>query len=144
MFVSDKSFKFVRFQIGPLSFELIYDRFFKFLRFQIGHLSFEFVSYMSFLSTSVKPKLICPLRQSWSSWKKNWRQVLERTTSPTWRTYQFWLNGQNNFGLMEVDIKELFETNSKLKRHIWNLRNLKKLSETNVKLKELNEIFDLF
>jgi len=58
MFVSDRSFKFLRFQIGLLSFEFVSDRSFKFLRFQIGPLSFEFVSDRSFLSTSVKPKLI--------------------------------------------------------------------------------------
>jgi len=38
MFVSDRSFKFLRFQIGPLSFEFVSYRSFKFLRFQIGHL----------------------------------------------------------------------------------------------------------
>jgi len=38
--------------------------------------------------------------------------------------YQLWLNGHNNFGLTEVDRKYLSETNSKLKGHIWNLRNL--------------------
>jgi len=59
-FVSDRSFKFLSFQIYPLSFEFVSDRSFKFLRFQIGPLSFEFVSNRSFLSTSVKPKLICP------------------------------------------------------------------------------------
>ena len=42
MFVLDRSFKFLRFQIGPLSFEFVLDRSFKFLRFQIGPLSFEF------------------------------------------------------------------------------------------------------
>jgi len=56
-FVSDRSFKFLRFQIDPLSFEFVSDRSFKFIRFQIGPLSFEFVSDRSFLSTSVKPKL---------------------------------------------------------------------------------------
>jgi len=78
MFVSDRSFKFLRFQISPLSFEFISDRSFKFPRFHIGLLSFEFVSDRSFLSTSV--------------------------------------NGQNNFGLTEVDRKDLSETNSKLLR----------------------------
>ena len=39
MFVSDRSFKFLRFQIGPLSFEFVSDRSFKFLRFHISHLS---------------------------------------------------------------------------------------------------------
>jgi len=77
MFVSDRSFKFLRFHIGPLSFKFVSDRSFKFLRFQIGHLSFEFVSDRSFLSTSV--------------------------------------NGHNNFGLTEVERKDLSETNSKLK-----------------------------
>jgi len=43
MFVSDRSFKFLTFQIGPFSFEFVLNRSFKFLRFQIGHLSFEFV-----------------------------------------------------------------------------------------------------
>jgi len=47
-FVSDKSFKFLIFQICPLSFEFVSDRSFKFLRFQIGPLSFEFVSDRSF------------------------------------------------------------------------------------------------
>jgi len=42
MFVLDKSFKFLRFQIGPLSFEFVSDMSFKFLRFEIGPLSFEF------------------------------------------------------------------------------------------------------
>ena len=42
-FVLDRSFKFLRFQIGPLSFEFVSDRSFKFIRFQIGPLSFEFV-----------------------------------------------------------------------------------------------------
>jgi len=64
MFVSYRSFKFLRFQIDPLSFEFVSDRSFKFLRFQIGPLSFEFVSDRSFLSTSVKPKLICPLSET--------------------------------------------------------------------------------
>jgi len=63
-FVSDRSFKFLRFQIDPLSFEFVSDKSFKFLRFQIGPLSFEFVSDRSFLSTSVKPKLICPLSET--------------------------------------------------------------------------------
>jgi len=58
IFVSDKTFKFLKFQIGPLSFEFVSDKSFKFSRFQIGPLSFEFVSDMSFLSTSVKAKLI--------------------------------------------------------------------------------------
>jgi hypothetical protein len=40
MFVSDKSFKFLKFQTCPLSFEFVSDRSFKFLRFQIGPLSF--------------------------------------------------------------------------------------------------------
>jgi len=31
---------------------------------------------------------------------------------------QFWLNGQINFGLTEVDRKDLSETNSKLKASI--------------------------
>ena len=83
MFVSDRSFKFLTFQICSLSFEFVSDMSFKFLRFQIGPLSLEFVSDRSFLSTSVEPKLICPLSQSWSSWGKNWCQVLERTNSPT-------------------------------------------------------------
>jgi len=64
MFVSDRSFKFLRFLIGLLSFEFVLDRAFKFLRFQISPLSFEFVSDRSFLSTSVKPELICLLSQS--------------------------------------------------------------------------------
>jgi len=57
MFVSDRSFKFLSLQIGPLSFEFVSDRSFKFIRFQIGPLSLEFVSDRSFLSTAVKPKL---------------------------------------------------------------------------------------
>jgi len=48
MFVSHRSFKFLRFQIDPLSFEFASDRSFKFIRFQIGPLSFEFVSDRSF------------------------------------------------------------------------------------------------
>ena len=56
-FVSDRSFKFLMFQIGPLSFEFVSDRSFMFIRFQIGPLRFEFVSDRSFQSTSVKPKL---------------------------------------------------------------------------------------
>jgi len=50
--------------LGPLSFTFVSDRSFKFLRFQIGPLSFEFVSDRFFLSTSVKPKLICPLSET--------------------------------------------------------------------------------
>jgi len=49
MFVLDRSFKFLRFQICPLSFELVSDRSFKFLRFQTGPLSFKFVSDKFFL-----------------------------------------------------------------------------------------------
>jgi len=48
--------------LGPLSFMFVSDRSFK---FRIGPLSFEFISDRSFLSTSVKPKLICPLSQSY-------------------------------------------------------------------------------
>jgi len=54
MFVLYRSFKFLRFQLGPLSFEFVSDMSFKFLKFQIGPLSFEFVSDWSFLSTSGK------------------------------------------------------------------------------------------
>jgi len=58
IFVSDRSFKFLMFQIGPLSFEFVSDKSFKFPRFQISSLSFEFVSNMLFLSTSVNANLI--------------------------------------------------------------------------------------
>jgi len=92
---------------------------------------------------SVKPKLI-------------WHQFFPQPD-------QLWLNGQINFGVTEVDRKDLSETNSKLKGPIWNLRNLKDLSkinsklkgpiwnvrnlkdlsETNMKLKGLGEVFGL-
>jgi len=44
---------------------------------------------------------------------------------------------------MEVDRKDLSETNSKLKGPIWKLRNLKDQSETNMKLKGPEEVFGL-
>jgi len=50
--------------LSPLSSTFVSDRSFKFLNFQIGPLNLEFVSDRSFLSTSVKPKLLCPLSQS--------------------------------------------------------------------------------
>jgi len=50
--------------LGPLRFMFVSYRSFKFLRFQIGSLSFEFVSDRSFLSTSVKPTLFFLLSQS--------------------------------------------------------------------------------
>jgi len=79
--------------------------------------------------------LLCLLNQS-----RYVRQVGEVVLSDTWHQLfpqpdQLWLNGQINFGLTEVDRKDLSKTNSKLKGPIWNLRNLNDLSETNSKLK---------
>jgi len=115
-FVSDRFFKFLRFQISPLSFEFVSDRSFKFIRFQIGPLSFEFVSDRFFLSTSVKPKL------------KDLSETNSKLKRPIWNL---------------INLKDLSETNSKLKRYIWNLRNLNDLCETNVKLKGRTEVFGL-
>jgi len=54
------------------------------------------------------------------------------------------LNEHINFGLTEVDRKDLSETNSKLTGSISNLRNLKDLSKINVKLKGPGEVYDLY
>jgi len=42
-----------------------------------------------------------------------------------------------------INLKDLSEINSKLKGSSWNLRNLKDLCETNVNLKGLREVFGL-
>jgi len=43
-----------------------------------------------------------------------------------------------------INLNDLSETNSKLKESIWNLRNLNDLSETNIKLKGLVKVFGLY
>jgi len=50
-------------------------------------------------------------------------------------SFEFVSDMSFNFGLTEVDRKDLSETNSKLKGPICNLINLKDRSETNSKLK---------
>jgi len=72
---------------------------------------------MSFLSTSVKPKL------------KNLSETNSKLKGPIWNL---------------INLKDLSKTNSKFKGPIWNLRNLKDLCETNVKLKGHREVFGLF
>ena len=76
---------------GPLSFKFVSDRSFKFLRFQIGPLSFEFVSDRSFKFIRFQ---IGPL------------------------SFEFVSDRSFNFGSTEVDRKDLFKTNSKLKGSI--------------------------
>jgi hypothetical protein len=53
-FVSDRSFKFFKYQIGPLSFIFVSDRSFKFFKYQIDLLSFKFVSNRSYFSITFK------------------------------------------------------------------------------------------
>ena len=74
--------------LGPLSFTFVSHRSFKFLRFQLDPLSFEFVSDRSFKFIRFQ---IGPL------------------------SFEFVSDRSFNFGLTEVDRKDLFETNSKLK-----------------------------
>jgi len=74
--------------MDPLSFTFVLHKSFKFLRFQICHLSFEFVSDRSFKFIRFH---IGPL------------------------SFEFVSDRSFNFGLMEVDRKDISETNSKLK-----------------------------
>jgi hypothetical protein len=56
VFILDRSFKFFKYQIGPLSFTFVLDRSFKFFKYQIGSLSFNFISNKSYyLRTSITP-----------------------------------------------------------------------------------------